>query len=143
MQPETQTLPWRFRATSGDRDFFTGRTGGREDETEARLWGFALPPAVGKLHVCAGSSEEIFSDSGLRIRKCVLTSSDLPSSHPPCEISEVLGTSYQHDSGPTRSLVVALRRNVSGSELTFCEERPSEFGPELTFGSLEGSLSSE
>jgi hypothetical protein len=39
LQPESQKLPCRFRATSCDRDFFTGRTGGREDETEARIFG--------------------------------------------------------------------------------------------------------
>jgi hypothetical protein len=31
-------LLWRLRAIPCDRDFFTGRTGGREGETEARAW---------------------------------------------------------------------------------------------------------
>jgi hypothetical protein len=56
--------------------------GGRD---RGEILGFAPPPAVGKLHLCSCTSEEIFSDSGPRIRKCVLASSDLPSSHPPCE----------------------------------------------------------
>jgi hypothetical protein len=41
----------------------------------------------------------------------------LPSSRPPCEISEALGTSCQHDSSPKRSAASASRRHGS-----FCKK---------------------
>ncbi|MES1183962.1 MAG: hypothetical protein ABUL60_09105, partial [Myxococcales bacterium] len=88
-----------------DRDFFTGRTGGREDEKEARIWGFALPPAsLQQRRWCNPSgflTREIFLVLVLQKQKCVLAS------RPPCEIPEALDKTRQHGGGPKRSPGVA------------------------------------
>jgi hypothetical protein len=44
-RPRPIRKPGLPKRRSVDPDFFTGRTGGREVETEARILGFALPPA--------------------------------------------------------------------------------------------------
>jgi hypothetical protein len=90
LQPESQKLPWRFQATSRERDFFTGRS----EDQKVRL--LAAP---------FGAQRSTRPRRRQRTPPPVLAfcPSDLP-----VKISEGLATSSLHDSSSKRSL------NVSG-----------------------------
>jgi len=98
-QPESQKLLSRIQAALHERDFFTGRTGGREDETEARILGCALPPAnpAGALPTAASGflKENIF---GFGPPKTKMRSRLPASSRPP-----VLPVNLRHSNGAVRT----------------------------------------
>jgi hypothetical protein len=105
VQLESQKLPCRPSVSTCDRDF-TGRSGDREFcEGENAFFG---SEDRNKKYFLRGEQSAFNLQAAARNPKIwARTTPDLPIS---LLIPKVLGTSYQHDSSPRRSLDVAPRR---------------------------------